>query len=250
MDGTFHNIATAAAALGSGLAIGLGAIGPGLGLGRVAHAAMRGIVRQPAVDGALLKNMLVGQAVTETPAIFSLVVALMLYACSRDAGELAHSPAAAAAYLSAGLCMGLGALGAGVGSGMVAGGGLDGMARTPSQRGGLLVYMLMGQAWVQTGAIFALVIALSMLGAGGLDVLDAAATAEKSGRFLGAACAMGFGAIGPSLGTAHAGAWFCTALAEAPKNQGRLRNAFFLAAATAQSPSIYALVIALVLVMG
>ncbi len=64
--------------LATGLAIGLGAIGPGIGVGLVALGALQGIARNPEVAGEIRTNMLLAIAFAEAIAIYSLVVALLI----------------------------------------------------------------------------------------------------------------------------------------------------------------------------
>ena len=64
--------------LGAGLAIGLGAIGSAIGEGYIAMNAMNALGRQPSASQKILRLMIIGQAITETAAIFALVVALLL----------------------------------------------------------------------------------------------------------------------------------------------------------------------------
>ena len=66
------------ALLGAGLAMGLGAIGPGVGEGFASGKACEEIGRKPEEAGLLTRTMLVGQAVSESTGIYSLVVALLL----------------------------------------------------------------------------------------------------------------------------------------------------------------------------
>jgi F-type H+-transporting ATPase subunit c len=66
------------ALLGAGLAMGLGAIGPGVGEGFAAGKACEAIGRKPEEAGLLTRTMLVGQAVSESTGIYSLVIALLL----------------------------------------------------------------------------------------------------------------------------------------------------------------------------
>jgi F-type H+-transporting ATPase subunit c len=68
----------AAKALGAGLAMGLGAIGPGIGLGTLIGKAIEGIARQPEVAGDIRTNMFIGIGVTEAVALYAFVVALIL----------------------------------------------------------------------------------------------------------------------------------------------------------------------------
>ncbi len=72
------DIVRAAALMGAGLAMGIGAIGPAIGEGFAAGKALEAIGRNPREAGLLTRTMLVGQAVTESTGIYSLVVALLL----------------------------------------------------------------------------------------------------------------------------------------------------------------------------
>ena len=66
------------ALLGAGLSMGFGGIGPGVGEGMVAAKACEAIGKNPKEAGLLTRTMLVGQAVSESTGIYSLVVALLL----------------------------------------------------------------------------------------------------------------------------------------------------------------------------
>jgi len=64
--------------LAAGLAIGLGAIGPGIGIGLLANGALNAIGRNPEAAGQIQVNMILGIAFAEAIAIYALVVALLL----------------------------------------------------------------------------------------------------------------------------------------------------------------------------
>ena len=68
----------AAAVLGAGLAIGAGAIGPGLGIGFLVGKSVEGIARQPEASGDIRTTMFIGIAFTEALAIFALVVGFII----------------------------------------------------------------------------------------------------------------------------------------------------------------------------
>ena len=71
-------IVAAARALGAGICMGIGAIGPAIGEGNAVGKALESMARQPEMAGTLRTNMILGCAVTETTGIYSLVVALLL----------------------------------------------------------------------------------------------------------------------------------------------------------------------------
>lgn len=64
--------------LASGLAIGLGALGPGIGIGYGVGKAMEAIGRNPEVSGVILTPMLIGLGFAEAIAIYALVIAFLL----------------------------------------------------------------------------------------------------------------------------------------------------------------------------
>lgn len=64
--------------LGAALAMGLGAIGPGIGIGLIGSKAMEAIGRNPEAAGTVQTNMILGIAFAESIGIFALVVALLI----------------------------------------------------------------------------------------------------------------------------------------------------------------------------
>ena len=68
----------AAKEIGSALAIGLGTIGPGIGIGLIGSKAMEAIGRNPEVAGTVQTNMILGIAFAESMGIFALVIALLI----------------------------------------------------------------------------------------------------------------------------------------------------------------------------
>ena len=71
-------IATLGKALGAGLCMGIGAIGPAIGEGNAVSKALEGMARQPEAAGNLRSNMIMGCAITETTGIYSLIIALLI----------------------------------------------------------------------------------------------------------------------------------------------------------------------------
>jgi len=65
-------------AIAAGLAIGLGAIGPGIGIGLLGSKAMEAIGRNPEATGQIQTNMILGIVFAEAIAIYALVVALII----------------------------------------------------------------------------------------------------------------------------------------------------------------------------
>lgn len=64
--------------LGAGLAMGLGAIGPGIGIGILGYGAMQGLARNPEARGPIMTNMMIAIAMAEALGIYALIVAILL----------------------------------------------------------------------------------------------------------------------------------------------------------------------------
>jgi F-type H+-transporting ATPase subunit c len=64
--------------IAAALAIGLGAIGPGIGIGILGSKAMEAIGRNPEATGQIQTNMILAIVFAEAIAIYALVVALII----------------------------------------------------------------------------------------------------------------------------------------------------------------------------
>ncbi len=64
--------------IGAALAIGLGAIGPGIGIGLIGGRAMEALGRNPEAEGVVRNLMILAIAFAEAVAIYALVIALIL----------------------------------------------------------------------------------------------------------------------------------------------------------------------------
>jgi len=71
-------IMVAGKAIGAGLCMGIGAIGPGIGEGNAVGKALEGMARQPEASGTLRSTMIMGCAIAETTGIYSLLIAFMI----------------------------------------------------------------------------------------------------------------------------------------------------------------------------
>lgn len=64
--------------LATALAIGLGALGPGIGIGIIGGKAMEALGRNPEAENSIRTAMILAIAFAEAIAIYALVVALIL----------------------------------------------------------------------------------------------------------------------------------------------------------------------------
>ena len=69
----------AAKAIGAALAIGLGAIGTGIGIGLAVRGALEALGRNPEAAGDIRTTMIIGAALAEAVAIYAFVIAIVIY---------------------------------------------------------------------------------------------------------------------------------------------------------------------------
>ena len=64
--------------LAAGLCMGLGALGPGIGIGILGYGAMQALARNPEARGPIMTNMILAIAFAEAIGIYALIVAILL----------------------------------------------------------------------------------------------------------------------------------------------------------------------------
>lgn len=141
--------------LASGLCIGLGTIGPALGLSYFAKKAVRGAGLNRNAYNTLLSFTFISQAIIETPMLFSLLISLFLLTTSVN-----DNVSAMIALLSAALCAGIGTFGPGISSGKTAAAAVEQIAINPAHYGTLSKTSMFGQGLIDSSAIYAFLIAL------------------------------------------------------------------------------------------
>jgi len=241
LDHPDATVIKAAAFIGAGICMGCGAIGSGVGSGFPGGQACWGIARQPAVTSRLTTNMLIGSAVCQTPAIFSMVVALMLIFMDFSQAPLAPTWAA---LIGAGLSTGLAAIGSGFGGGLAAGASCEGIARQPETVGNVTTTMLVGQAVAQTPSIFGLLVSFILM----FKSFPESTTLSAAMALLAAGLCMGFGGIGPGIGNGNTAEGAVRWVARNVTHAGELMRMMLVGQAVSQSTAIYAMVVSLVLI--
>lgn len=233
---TITNLASYA---GAGLCIGLGAIGAALGEGYTAGLANHAISQKSKKSGDIIKNMLVGQAIAETAAIFALVIAILLLFVKMPSTSILK----AAALFGAGICMGFGAIGSGVGSGFPGGEACLGIARQPVMAGRLTTNMLIGSAVCQTPAIFSMVVALMLM----FMDFSKMPVSPTWAALIGAGISTGLAAIGSGFGGGKAAGASCEGIARQPESIAQVTTTMLVGQAVSQTPAIFGLLVSFIL---
>ena len=143
--------------LGAGLSIGVGCIGPAIGLALFAKKACQSIATNRSSYPTLVTFSFISQAMIETPIIFSMIISLLLVSSS--------SPTLLRGYalIAAGLCMGIGTLSTGISSGKTAGVACERIASQPDAYIQISRLSLFAQGIMETITIYALLIALALI---------------------------------------------------------------------------------------
>lgn len=231
-------IVTLSAYLGAGLSVGLGALGAGIGTGLTAAEAVKSISRQAKAQATIFKTMLIGQAVIESSAIFALVIAILLLF-----GDFSvNNPGMAFAFLGAGISMGLGAISSGLGTGFTSAKTCSTLGKRPDIGNMLIGNMLVGQAVAETSAIFSLVVAILLI-----FMKIETLSIVKMAAVLSAGISMGFGALGPGIGSGITAGFACEGIGRDTKHTNLLTRTMLVGQAVSQSTAIYSLIVAFLL---
>lgn len=225
------------AVLSAGLAIGLGSIGSALGESFIAMSAVSALGRQPRSSSKIVRIMIIGQAVTETAAIFALIISLLLF--FREAPD---TTAKAFSLLASAIAIGFGSFGSGVGAGLPGATAMKGIGKQPGASDAISINMIIGQAITQTSTIFALTVALLLV------MSEPENTFIKTCSLLAAGIVMGFGAIGPGLGDGLVAKNANEGIAKDPEHAGLLTRSMVIGQAITETTDIYSIVVALILI--
>jgi len=145
--------------LASGLAIGLGSVGPVIGLSEFGGAACEGIGVNKKSYTKILSFTFVSEAIIETPVIFALVVAFGLLFLVPKTDNIVTG----VAYLASAICIGLGTLGPGISSGRTASAAARQIALKPEHYSIISRVSMFGQGLIDTSAIYALVVSFALM---------------------------------------------------------------------------------------
>lgn len=147
--------------IASGLCIGLGSVGPAVGLALFADTACTGIGVNRDAYNKIFSFTLISQAIIETPIIFSLIVSIsLLFLVPPMAQEHLVD---GIALLAAGLCTGIGTVGPGISSGRTAMAACKQIAYQPETYNALSRVSMFAQGLIETSAIYAVLISFLLL---------------------------------------------------------------------------------------
>lgn len=145
----------------SSLAMGIGALGSGLGQSFFTRKACRAISYDKNGYNKTLSFSLICQALLETPSVFCFLIAMLLFNRSVSPSLLYFHEGWL--FLIAALCVSIGSIGPSIGIGMVGGAGIDDAAGDPKRYNRVLATTFLYQVVIETSCIFALIVSLFIL---------------------------------------------------------------------------------------
>ncbi len=156
-----NNINDSLRLIASGLSIGLGSIGPAIGLAEFTKTACSVLGTHPKSYRKMLSFTLISQALIETPIIFAFVISisLLFVASIPQSNELLKG----VAYIAAGLCAGIGTMGTGIGSGKTAAAACISIAHDIRHFDSISRMSLLAQGLIETCTIYAMIIAFILV---------------------------------------------------------------------------------------
>ncbi len=146
--------------LSGGICIGIGTIGPSIGLADYAQAACQGIGINRHSYANILSFTFLSEAIIETPIIFALLTALVLVTIpvAKSASILK-----VIIFLSAAIATGITTIAAGIASGKTAAAACLQIAKTPSEYNNISKASMIAQGLLDTCPIYGLIISLMLL---------------------------------------------------------------------------------------
>jgi F0F1-type ATP synthase membrane subunit c/vacuolar-type H+-ATPase subunit K len=147
--------------IASGLCIGLGSIGPAIGLSSFAKSAVLGLGKNIKAYDKLLSFTFISQALIETPIIFCLIIATtLLFVVPQPAVDTGLD---GIIFLCAAFCTGLGTLGAGISSGRTAAAACSQIVENPPLYSILSRTSILAQTLIETMVLYTVILSLLMI---------------------------------------------------------------------------------------
>jgi len=146
--------------IATGLAMGVGSIGPAIGLTQFSAAACTSIGINKTIFGHIRLFSLVSQTFVETPILFALVASLAILI---KPVTITSPLSVGIVLIAVSLCTGIGTLAPSISSAYIASKAAQRMAFNPELTGGLSRMSLLGQVFTDTCALYPLLISLLIL---------------------------------------------------------------------------------------
>lgn len=235
-------IATFIYFLSVALCITFTTIGVAIGQSLIGKAALDASNIQPNAKNQIIKTSLIGIALTETSAVLSLVIALLLL-FSKKADFVANSISSLPA-LGIALAIGLAGIIVGFSSSYPAVEACFATARQPFFSNKVSNVMLVSMSFIQTPIIFGFIISLFIWFAMSQNI-----SLFNSIKLFSSGLAIGLGGMGPAIGIALFSKKSIFAIGYNKKVYSKILSFSFISQALIETPIIFSLITAIVLII-
>lgn len=220
------------------LTIALPAIGVSLGQGRIGVACVRALERQPSAQPELFRGLVMGMALAETAGIIGVALAIILLFGASSGATIYNG----IAQLGIAIAVSIPSLVTGLTTAQPAIAALGAIARQPFLARKITNLMLITQSLGQTAVIFGFLIALFIQ-----TKLAQVQSINTALQLVAAGFCMGVGSIGPAIGLGHFAQTACASAGVNRNAYPRILAFTFISEAIIETPVIFALVVALLL---
>jgi F0F1-type ATP synthase membrane subunit c/vacuolar-type H+-ATPase subunit K len=155
-----HTLIDATRLLMSGFVIGVGSIGPVIGLAKFAKTVMQGIGKTPSAYAQLMTFTLFSQAIIETPIIFAFVVSLLMLFTTTAPTD---TPLRLIAFIAAAFSTSFGVFGPGINSGRIATAACEQIALRPDMYSVLARASMFAQALMDTFVVYSALVSFILI---------------------------------------------------------------------------------------
>lgn len=219
---------------------------PGFFVGLVSalptQAACLAAARQPFFAEKILRFMLIGQSLIQTPIVFGFIVAMFIKGQAAQSGTLAES----LRLIASGICVGFGSIGPAIGMASFARTACEGIGINRNAYNQLLTFTFISEAIIETPIIFSLVVAMLLLSS---NTTTSAYPLLSGVAMISAALGIGIGTLGPGIGSGKIAAAACKQIAINPEQYGSLSRLSMFGQGLIDTCAIYALLIAIMLIL-
>ncbi len=215
------------------------ALGAGIGQGLIGVKSLEAATIQPHATPEISRLSMIGMALTETSAIFGLVISIILLL---DTSIPISYEYALFGKLGISIAIGLTSLVAGIASSLPAKSACLSVARQPFFSNKILQLMLLTQSLIMTPNIFGFLIALL------INTQTSKVNSLNGGlQLLAAGLSIGVGSIGPCIGLSLFASAACTAIGINRKSYGKILPFTFICEAIIETPVIFSFLVALLI---
>jgi len=146
--------------LAAGLSIGLGSIGPCIGLSAFAAAACTAIGINRKSYSKILTFTFISEAIIETPVLFSFIISLLILSIKVNPEA---SIVQGIAFIAAAICMGLSTVGTGISTGITGAAACNQIGIKPEEYSTISNISLFSLAMIDTCAIYGFIISIMLI---------------------------------------------------------------------------------------